>query len=518
LGAVLTSDDFAKEAQEITEAADKALKERPVFSIRMRLSLAFAVCFLLCLGITLGAIAILSDVQEKILFLEVAEDLAAELQQARRFEKNFLLYGTNLEEAREHMRQAQRLLERFGGQFRRVQEGRFQRTMEAHLAAYLGILESLQRAPRGAGRSRHEAALRDHGAEMLRLASELVSEEKEQVNARLSLARQMPLAFLAGLLVVMVAVGAFLARQILGTLSRFMAYTKRIAAGDFTPISPARKYRDEFSELALTMNWMLRELERHHRILLESHKLRAMGNLVAGVAHELNNPLNNILLSASLLREQLEALGEGERREMLHDLVTQADRARSIVRQLLDFARESEARLEPIDLAKTLEETQRLVGNQLKMKKIKLEVEVPPLLPPVHGDRQLLSQVLVNLILNAVDVLPEAGEIRIRADAERREGFLAVDVADNGPGIPEPILGQIFDPFFTTKPKGKGTGLGLSLSRGIVRRLGGALSAQSTVGKGTTFTLLLPVTTLPSDLSAPRGPGGAERQISSEGG
>jgi len=109
----------------------------------------------------------------------------------------------------------------------------------------------------------------------------------------------------------------------------------------------------------------------------------------------------------------------------------------------------------------------------------------------------------MNLIINAIDVLPEKGEIRLSTDAERRNGFLAVDISDNGPGIPGHTLGQIFDPFFTTKPQGKGTGLGLSVSRGIVRKLGGYLLVSSTVGEGTTFTVLLPITTIPSEISAP---------------
>jgi signal transduction histidine kinase len=104
-----------------------------------------------------------------------------------------------------------------------------------------------------------------------------------------------------------------------------------------------------------------------------------------------------------------------------------------------------------------------------------------------------------------LDVLPEKGEIRITFDTEQKEGFLAVNVTDNGPGIPDHILNRIFDPFFTTKPKGKGTGLGLSVSRGIVRKLGGYLHVESELGVGTTFTVLLPVTTIPSDLSSRAG-------------
>jgi signal transduction histidine kinase len=317
------------------------------------------------------------------------------------------------------------------------------------------------------------------------------------------LARRVPFIFLAALFLLMLLVVNFLLRQILGSLSRFMKYAQRIATGDFTPITPTRRYRDEFSELALMVNRMVRDLDRQHRILMESHKLRAMGNLVSGVAHELNNPLNNIMLTASLLKEEYEGLDESEKQEMLHDLIGQAERSKKTVRNLLDFARESETKVEPLHMKEILDETTQLLRNQLRVKKIRLTMDLPEVLPAVHGDRQLLSQVFMNLILNAIDVLPEKGEIRVTTDTERREGFLAVDVTDNGPGIPEHILSQIFDPFFTTKPQGKGTGLGLSVSRGIVRKLDGYLLASSKLGEGTTLTVLLPVTTIPSLISAP---------------
>jgi signal transduction histidine kinase len=127
----------------------------------------------------------------------------------------------------------------------------------------------------------------------------------------------------------------------------------------------------------------------------------------------------------------------------------------------------------------------------------------------VHGDEHLVAQVFMNLMLNALEVLPEGGRICLRSDIERREGFLAIDVADNGPGIPEHAMSRIFDPFFTTKPKGKGTGLGLSVSRGIVRKLGGYLLVESSLGEGSTFTVLLPITTIPSEISTRSAAGAA---------
>jgi two-component system NtrC family sensor kinase len=294
----------------------------------------------------------------------------------------------------------------------------------------------------------------------------------------------------------------FLARRILGTLSRFTDHAVRVGRGDFTPITPVRRYRDEFTQLGMAFNRMIQELDRRHQVLVESHKLRALGTLVAGVAHEINNPLNNILLTASVLKEEYAELSDPEKKEMVDELIGQTERSRRTVRNLLDFARESEVRLEPLDLRTIVDETVRLVNNQLKVKKVRLETDFPGDVPPVHGDRQLLGEVFMNLIINAIDVLPEKGTLKITMDEDREQGFVAVDVTDDGPGIPEHVLARIFDPFFTTKPKGKGTGLGLPVAQGIVRKLGGYVRAASKLGEGTTFTVVLPVTPIPSTMSA----------------
>ena len=173
-----------------------------------------------------------------------------------------------------------------------------------------------------------------------------------------------------------------------------------------------------------------------------------------------------------------------------------------IVRNLLDFARASEYKIVAMDLENLLENSVRLVHNRVKLAKIDLQMKLTPDLPPVHGDEQALQQVFINLILNAVDALPPRGKITITDSKSSQAGFIEIKVSDNGAGIPEHILPRIFDPFFTTKVKEKGTGLGLSVSQGIVSRLGGNITVESHIGRGTTFTVLLPTTEVPSSVSA----------------
>jgi signal transduction histidine kinase len=154
---------------------------------------------------------------------------------------------------------------------------------------------------------------------------------------------------------------------------------------------------------------------------------------------------------------------------------------------------------ELLDVGRLIDETLQLTSNEIKLKKAKLECRVSPNLPPVHGDKQHLNQVFLNLILNALDAMPSGGILEIEVGKSTEPGYIAVYVKDDGGGIPDHIVTSIFDPFFTTKRSGKGTGLGLSVSLGIVKKHGGDIHVESKVGTGTTFTVLLPITAVPAE-------------------
>jgi signal transduction histidine kinase len=316
----------------------------------------------------------------------------------------------------------------------------------------------------------------------------------------LNLAKRVPFYFISGLLILMMIFITFFTHQLLVTLKRFMEYTKRIGEGDFSPIVPAKKYRDEFTQLAEAFNTMIKELNHKQSILLESHKLRAVGTLVAGVAHELNNPLNNTLLTAEMLKEDFSVLPDNDKLEMIDDLIGETERSQIIVRDLLDFARESETHIKPLAIEKIVTEATRLVGNQVKMAMVKLETDFEDNLPGTYGDEQLLKQVFVNLIINALDALPPGGKVSIGIHKDKKTDFLLVKVKDNGPGIPDHIQPRIFEPFFTTKKQGKGTGLGLSVSKGIIQKLGGYIHLESSSKSGTVIVVSLPAIESPSEI------------------
>ncbi|OQX61268.1 MAG: histidine kinase [Desulfococcus sp. 4484_241] len=498
------SHNHQRESGEERDAVDDLenipLRSRPSISIRARIVTSFSLFILFCFAITCWSYWILSEMEKKIEFLEIVGKYMVEIQQARRFEKNYLLYGTNLDDALMHLGTADTILKRHSRTIRHILGAQHLKTIMENLSEYRKQLEMVGRTEREAAIQSLEPKLREYGGQMVSFADEIVKKEQKDVARMLLLAKRGPIFFVFVLIVMMFFVGNALIRQLMMALKRFMDYTKRIGEGDFSPIMPARKYRDEFTSLAEAFNRMIRELNHRQEVLIESHKLRAIGTLVAGVAHELNNPLNNSLLTASLLKEDFHTLTDEEKMEMIDDLISETERSQSIVKRLLDFARESKTSIKSLDLVEIVNESIRLVGNQIKLAKIRLDVDFEENLPRIHGDEQMLKQVFVNLLLNAIDAADKRGRVQISVRKDPESNYLLVTVKDNGPGIPEHLQSRIFEPFFTTKAQGKGTGLGLSVSQGIVRKLGGYIRLDESTQDGTSFTVSLPITYSPSEI------------------
>jgi two-component system NtrC family sensor kinase len=491
--------------------AEEGLRGRPGFSIRRRLSLGFLVWFLSTLVLAVISVVMISRIIAKLAFMEAATNYTFQIQQARRFEKNYFLYRTNLGDALEHVREARGILDEEEGNIVAVIGQPGFDTMTRHLAQYEGLLSGLRDEDReeksldAAHLTKVEAELRQHGAEMVAVAEDLVLKERKSVRSMLAMSQRVPVAFLVILVLSMIYLASFVSKHVLWPLNRMIAATRRIGHGDFTRVVLRRRYRDEFSELALAMNHMMDQVAYRQDLLVRTHKLKAIGTLTAGVAHELNNPINNIILTASVLQEDFRDLSEAECLHLVNDLVGESERAQKIVRNLLDFARESEVELESHKVQDIVEETLRLAGNQIKLAKVKVEGEVEEHLASVYGDRQQLEQVFLNLVLNALDAMPGGGVLRIKLSNTDDREFVAVQFEDTGVGIPKQHLRDIFDPFFTSKKAAKGTGLGLSVSLGIVQTYGGDIRVESEVGKGTVFTVLLPVTKVPADVGNPLG-------------
>lgn len=500
----LGTDNIIRERQAMAETVDKGLIERPSFSFRLQLILGFLLLFFLSMTIIIGSMTAIKRIQNKLNFFQASERFLFEVEQARRWEKNYFLYGTNLTDAAQSASNARILLAQSLESYRTISAEQAVQIVY-NLDKYRELLEELVVLEKRSGvdpaqRQLIESALRKHGSEMVEDAVSLTLKEQASINGLLNLIQQIPVYALIVYLLIILYVAYFLAQRFMKRLKFLTDSTQRIAKGDFSPIRPIRKYRDEFTTVSVAINRMLEELEARQRAMVESHKLKAIGNLTAGVAHELNNPINNIMLTAHSMLEDYKDLSETELEEMINDLINEAERSRSIVRNLLDFARESESTSEPLDLGMLVRQTIKLAENQIRVSGATIEVDVQPNLPTIRGDRQKLKQVFLNLILNAVDAVAKDGLIKIGVEKSASPGFLAVHVFDDGCGIPPHIMPFIFDPFFTSKAPGKGTGLGLSVSQGIVNIHGGRISVSSEEGKYCRFTVLLPSTEIPVDI------------------
>ncbi|MEM9017183.1 MAG: ATP-binding protein, partial [Verrucomicrobiota bacterium] len=247
--------------------------------------------------------------------------------------------------------------------------------------------------------------------------------------------------------------------------------------------------------------------------LVEAEKLSTMGHLVAGIAHEVNNPLASILGCAELLKG---GDHDEETETTVEVIATQARRAGDLVKQLLAFSRRDHAEGREItDIGELVCEVAELVLPSLRVAGFRLELDVPSEPPVANLNRVQIQQILVNLVTNATQAMVEAGlrEGLVRMVASRDEGGIQIAVEDNGPGLLPGVQSQLFEPFFTTKEKGKGTGLGLSISRDIAHAHDGDLVCESERGEGCTFVLSLPVAEAPSKEAEKEQPHRSEKPI-----
>ncbi len=250
---------------------------------------------------------------------------------------------------------------------------------------------------------------------------------------------------------------------------------------------------DEITSLNEKLNSYIDRLESTRKQLIQSEKLNAIGQLAASVAHEINNPLGGVLVYSKLLLKKLkgDSFDKKEAAESLSKIETAVNHCSYIIKSLLDFSRQSEPEFGPASMDNIMKEVMALTGHQAKMNRVKVSLGDMASLPGIIADANQLRQVFVNLIVNAIQAMPDGGELSIRGSTNEN-GWLKVSMEDTGYGISPGDMDRLFTPFFTTKEKGSGTGLGLAVSYGITERHGGRIEVQSEVGEGSTFTVCIP--------------------------
>jgi len=318
----------------------------------------------------------------------------------------------------------------------------------------------------------------------------------------LDIKRRTILTFLAIALVgafVSLALGHLLSRGISVSIGKLVSASKEVAQGNLEAKAEVTT-NDELQDLAESFNAMASALKKRDEQLKafaknriqESERLAMIGQLAAGVAHELNNPLQGIVAYSHLLLEKVP--DDDPMRGSLQKIVTQADRSKDIIRGLLDFSRQTKPQKMPSNVNHILLECVSLVEKQPIFHNIEIEKDFVGTLPLISVDPSQIQQVFMNMIINAAEAMEGSGRLILETRFDAVDNTVDVIFTDTGHGIREEDMTRLFDPFFTTKEVGHGTGLGLAISYGIVRKHRGTITVESEIGKGTTFIISLPAT------------------------
>jgi two-component system NtrC family sensor kinase len=246
----------------------------------------------------------------------------------------------------------------------------------------------------------------------------------------------------------------------------------------------------EMRTQAESFNTMVETLKETQEQLIQKEKLASVGQLAAGVAHEINNPLGSVLLYADILCKETPEENQ-QQREDLQMIIREATRCKTIVNDLLNFSRQNEILAQDTNINDILSELAEEQSKQDLYEHVNIVTELDPALGTIQADPLQLHQVFINLMNNAAEAMRDGGDLILRTRKGPTPGFVTIEVQDTGVGISEENMKKIFTPFFTTKPIGKGTGLGLAIIYGIVKMHRGQINVRSQVGKGTTFTITL---------------------------
>mgnify|MGYP005845299197 CR=1 FL=1 len=461
-------------------------------NIRQKVALIFGASI-----VVIGAIASysyynLQMIAVKQRFVEKANDLVETILEIRRYEKNYLLYHSppDLQENQHQIDLGLETLEQFASESKVLKVGGYLTQLDVELRAYQTLM---QQFASGSGQvsAEQEEQMRERGKKLVNLSRRLVVFERQRI---LEIINGLKAKLAVGTIIFLVC-GLFLAllvsHKIIRPLKVIEGTTLRIAQGDFRPL-PVLETRDETQRVVEAFNRMVMELARRQNQLLESKKMSSLGILTAGIAHQLNNPLNNISTSCQIVIEELETSAKEFLLKMLNNIQQEVFRARDIVKGLLEFSRVRDFSLQKLPLAPVVKRSLQLMSSQVPAN-VEIVNEVPEDLL-LHIDPQRLQEVFLNLIMNAIQAIGgQPGKIRLSARIDAHHHQAVVSIEDNGCGIPPEAREHIFDPFFTMKEEGVGTGLGLSIVYGIIEKHRGKIEVQSELGHGTRFDISFPL-------------------------
>jgi two-component system NtrC family sensor kinase len=468
---------------------------RTAITIRKRIIIAAIIqAIVICLICVFGYLSF-KTVLTKLQAIEIIDDVNISFLEMRKAEKNYFLYQDqgSLEE----------LLQIGKTRYGVLQSSRSYLVSSVHGLSdkeYKGLLNNLkhylelvqQALPHKQIPLEAETEIRNLGHELTEHSATLLARERKTVSYIVSYNLVMLIVSLGVIFIIQILLWHYFFRFIIKEITIMEQMIKMVSEGRFHEVAVSTIAPSNEIQVAVqAITDMARELEKREQELLQSGKLASLGVLISGVAHELGNPLNNISMIAQTYLSLYDLLGDEEKKNYMGDVYTQSERVKKIVENLLDFSRQKKQELHDWQVSDIVQRSLALVTNQLKISKVKHHATIADNLPPISVDAPQIQQVLVNLFINAIQAMPQGGELFIEATYEPEPGLVILKVEDTGTGIKKEILPNIFDPFFTTKST-KGTGLGLSVSYGIIRQHHGEISVESEEGHGTTFIIKLP--------------------------
>lgn len=488
-------------------------------SLRQKITLGYLGYYalaLLIIALSLFTYFELRLIEQKIRVGERITELFDATLEIRRFEKNYFLYRqtADFQEGNRYAAKVNELLENNAADFSGLASAPRFFELKNEVRAYRALMmEYVQAGFADVSRGELlEAQIRKIGKNVVTIAEGMAGTERRMIRASLDKFRATLVVSIVLLSLLMVAIGWMLSRMVVRPLKHMDRCVEAVSSGRLDRISVPSE-DSEIISITQAFNHMIGELELRQKRLLRSEKLASLGTMLAGVAHELNNPLSNISLSCQILLEEVGECDPEQGRELLEQIDEQTERARKIVRALLDFARDKPVKREKVQLATLFDEVLLFLKGETPPG-VSIKTEIPAEIV-LQADRRRLEQAFLNLIKNALEAIGELGEIRIGAARHRltKESFVAgqghdtrflgkcypgaeainIEIRDSGPGIPADVLPRIFDPFFTTKDVGRGMGLGLFIVYEIVEEYNGCISVDSEPGHGTAFHIRLPL-------------------------
>jgi len=460
-------------------------------TIKKRIFLAIAVQAVMILMVCIFSYMAFRNMLSKLQTIERIDDLNISLLEMRKAEKNYFLYKdvNSLEEAitRGEDRYGKiQALEGYGDTLNPQAYEKLRDNLELYLQKARSLLQEQTPPPN------YELEFRNLGHSLTALSETILRTEREDINKIIHASIIRLIGSLGVIFLLQLLFGHYFFKVVNQELNRLQWLMQMISSGKIHEAVTNEVPHNEIQMAGKALLDMARELDKREQELFQAKKLASIGVLIAGVAHELGNPLNNIAMLGQAYMSIYDMLGDEEKKTFMGDVLNQTERIQKIILKLLDFSRQKKPELENYHPLEIVNRGVELVANQLKISNIKLHLNADEPLPMIQVDAPQIEQVLINLMVNAIQAMPQGGEMYIDIASPPPGEQVIIAVRDTGRGIPREILANIFDPFFSTKGT-KGTGLGLSVSYGIVKEHGGEITVSSEwEGKGTTFSIKLP--------------------------